>query len=116
MKAELAGIKAKVHSASKAASTDQDLLTALAKVKAHTSRARELLRKGQADSAREELDKSLDALEKASTLSQDIAADAGSGLGAAWSTVKDDVGRAWNEVSRQIEEGKLKSKGEKGKE
>ena len=101
LKSELAGIKAKVHSGRAAAGNQQDLLTALAAVKRHTSRARQLLGAGQMGGARLELDKSLQNLEEASALSQDIAADAGHGLGAVWLAVRREVQSAWKELSRQ---------------
>lgn len=106
MRSELAGIKAKVHNIGSAEANKQNLLTALAEVRKHTTRARSLLRSGQGARARAELDRSLQDLGRASKLSQDAAADAGSGLGGTWSTVRKEVERAWKEVSRQIEEGR----------
>jgi hypothetical protein len=106
MKTELAGIKSKIHSAERPSAESRDLLTALAGVKQHTARAKRFLANGQTNRARLELDRSLQELEDASALSQDIAADAGSGLGATWSTVRREVDNAWKEVSRQMEKGR----------
>jgi len=103
MKGGLEAIKSKVvRPAGRPAGSRQDLLTALAEAKLHTTRARELLASGHAKRARFELDKSLRKLERASSLSQDIAADAGSGLGATWTAVRKEVEKAASEISRQI--------------
>lgn len=105
MRGDLEAIRARVvHPGGRPAPDRQDLLTALAQAKDHATRARELIAAGQARRARLELDRSLQKLDRASSLSKDIAADAGSGLGAAWSAVRTEVEKAWNEICTQIAE------------
>lgn len=98
LRSELAAIKSKVHRG-EADSNEQDLLTALASVKEHTARAKEMISNGQMGRARAELDKSLRRLENASALSRDIAADTARGLGEAWQTVHSEIESAWKELS-----------------
>lgn len=103
LRGELAQVKAQVHRTEVSPSDKQDLVTSLTSVREHTARARQMLAKGQTARARAELDKSLNALDNASTISRSIPEGSDGELISKWMTAQKEIEKAWKEISKQIE-------------
>lgn len=106
LKSQLDGVRAQVRKSEVSTSDKRDLVESLTQVKLHTARARQMLAKGHTARAQVELDKSLNALDKASDMSRSMSESNNSEVSATWSAVRKEVDRAWKEVSRQIQEQK----------
>jgi len=78
------------------------LLVVLAKARDHSERARSLLARGRYRQARDELDKGLSMIERASELSRDLRADAESGLGRMWKRVRDEADKGWRDIVSEV--------------
>ncbi|MEN6520793.1 MAG: hypothetical protein ABFD46_06545 [Armatimonadota bacterium] len=85
---------------------DLDYQTALKLAEDCTDRARKLIKKGQTDAARLELDKGLRKLETAARLSQGFASGAAHRAGSSWHTAYEQVEKAMDELSSQTKNGR----------
>lgn len=98
---DLVEVKSRILASEQAAEEEGGLLTALASATEHALRSKDLLSKGEMKSARTELEKSLQKLETAAELSRSPAEAAKRNLDAAVSTAREELEKAWKEVSKQ---------------
>ncbi|MEN6370485.1 MAG: hypothetical protein ABFD64_00575 [Armatimonadota bacterium] len=103
---ELAAVEKQANIDVGSAKKEMDYQTALKLAGDYTNHARKLIKKGQTEAARLELDKGLRKLETAARLSQGFASGAAHRAGSSWHTVYEQVEKAMSELSSQTKNGR----------